>query len=367
MLTAAVALPPAVPTPAPNRGIASPWAPADQLTRITYAELFPGVDPEVWPITRAEAMTVPAVAASRHRIVGTLSRLPMHATKDGNPWVGPTALLDQPDDGQPHVVTMRLTLDDIFFEGRAFWLVVATYADTGRPASVVHVPLADVEVDNDGVATPSDSYLEWLERVRELSPAPTPGRGGPWLLRFDGPHEGVCTFGGRAIRSAVDLDRASRHAADNPVPSVELHQTTDADMSDVEIGDLIRAWRAARRDGGVGFTNNAIELRTHGQQPEQLLIDGRNQQAVEIARLSGIPAAAIDAGIPGAALTYQNMNDRLSDLIQFGLSPYAVAVAARLSMADCLPAGVRAEFDYSELSPAPAAAPAATQDAQDSP
>jgi hypothetical protein len=344
--------------------IASPWAPSDRLTRITLNDLYPAADPELWPVTRAEASTVPSVAAARHRIVGTLSRLPMVAEKDGAAWTGPTGLLDQPDDGQPHVTTLRLTLDDLLFDGRAVWVVVKTYLDTGRPLSIVHVPLSDVDVDTDGVATLTDSFTDWLHRVRGLTAAPDPAGGGPWLIGFDGPHPGICSFGGRAIRAAVDLDRASRHAADNPVPSVELHQVTDADMSDDDVRDLIRSWRAARRDGGVGFTNAAIELRTHGQQPEQLLIDGRNQQAVEIARLAGIPAAAIDAGIPGTALTYQNLSDRLDDLVQFGLSPYAVAVTGRLSMNDVLPQGVRARFDYGELDPAPAspnaAAPAAS-------
>lgn len=344
----------------PTPDIRSPWTGPDQLDRITFEDLFPGADPELFPVSRAEAMTVPAVAASRHRIVGTLARLPVHATKDGAPWTGGTALLDQPDDGQPHVVTMTRTLDDLLFDGRAYWLVVATYAEDGRPSSVVHVPLEHVTCDADGVLGVTEPFADWLSRARGLSPVPAPGRvGAPWLLLFDGPHPGICTFGGRAIRAAVDLDRAARHAADNPVPSIELHQTTDADLDADEIRGLIASWTGARRRGGVGFTNAAIDLRTHGQQPEQLLIDGRNQQAVEVARLTGIPAASIDAGIPGAALTYQNMNDRLGDFVQFGLAQYAVAVTARLSMNDCLPAGVRAEFDYSELYPVPTAPPQA--------
>lgn len=356
--------------------VVSPWQAPDQLDQITFETLYPGVDPEAFAVTRSEAMTVPAVAACRHRIVGTLARLPMIATKGGSPYGGDTGLLDQPDASEPHVVTMTKTLDDLLFDGVAYWLV---YDDTGtvpnRPRSIVYIPAGDITFDADGVPAVSDNFTAWLHQNRTVYtlvdgtfvarsaspltlPDPNPDRPRmPWLIRFDGPHSGICSFGGRAIRSAVDLDRAARHAADNPVPSIELHQTTDADLDDVEIRDLVQSWTGARRRGGVGYTNAAIELRTHGQQPEQLLIDGRNQQAVEISRLTGIPAASIDAGIPGAALTYQNMNDRLGDFVQFGLAQYAVAITARLSMNDCLPDGARAEFDYTELYPVPVAPP----------
>src|SRR4029077_9559918 len=91
------------------------------------------------------------------------------------------------------------------------------------------------------------------------------------------------------------------------------------------------------------------EARALGQQPEQLLINGRNAQAVEIARLAGIPAASIDAAIPGTTLTYANLIDRLNDLVNFGLRGYGEALTSRLSMSDCLPAGVTAEFDYGPL------------------
>src|SRR6185312_12844789 len=87
------------------------------------------------------------------------------------------------------------------------------------------------------------------------------------------------------------------------------------------------------------------------QQPEQLLIGARNQQAVDVARLAGIPAASIDAAIPGASLTYANLVDRLRDLINLGLQPYAQAITGRLSMSDVVPRRVRVRFDYSELYP----------------
>lgn len=344
----------------PPTQIESPWADPDVLTRVTWSELFPEADPDAWPLTRAEALTVPAVAAVRHRIVGTLSRLPLVATKAGREWTDAVSLLRQPDDGEPHPATMARTLDDLLFDGGAWWLVVSAYNDaTGtagrpRPASVVTVPLDHI-AEHDGVYAPSPAFLTWLDKARGLVPLADPAAPArPWLIYFTGPHPGLLFLGRVSIRTGARIERAAGRAADNPVPAVELHQTTDSPLERADIDRLINEWSAARRgkNGGVAYTNKAIEAKMHGAADAQLLVDGRNQSAVDVARLAGVPAATIDAGIPGASLTYANLNDRVTDLVNMGLSPYAAAITSRLSMDDVTPHGVSVAFDYSTLYPA---------------
>ena len=123
-------------------------------------------------------------------------------------------------------------------------------------------------------------------------------------------------------------------------------------LQPAQIDALINRWIDARRRHGVGYTNQAVELKTHGEAPERLMIDARNQQAVEIARHAGIPASAIDASVPGTSLTYANLVDRVTDLVNFGLTPYATAITDRLSLNDCLPVGIVALHDYTSLYPA---------------
>jgi hypothetical protein len=345
----------AVPAPLPPTiGLASPFSDPGILSRITLDSLFPGLDPEAWPLTRDQAMTVPAVAAAYSRIVGTLSRLPLVPLDSaGRSWSGPAGLLTQPDPGMPHTTTMRDTLSDVLFHGVGYWGVTATYQTDSRPLDAVYVPVGEVDTDDAGRQTVSAGYLDWLNRARGLAVL----MGGAHLLRFDGPIPGgLLGIGQPTLRTAARFERAVLTAADNPVPSVELHQTTDDSLSDPEILAMIRQWEDARRGHGVGYTNAAIELKTHGQQPEQLLISGRNQQAVDVARLAGIPAASIDAAIPGASLTYANLVDRLRDLINLGLQNYAAPFCARLSMDDVTPHGVSVAFDYDELFP-PTSAP----------
>lgn len=338
--------------------VESPWADPDILQRVTWSGLFPDAAESQWaPMTRADAMAVPAVAAARHRIVGTLSRLPLVAVNGdgaGSGWDRALGLIKQPDDAEPQAATMTRTYDDLLFDGDAWWLVVGAYSDAGRirPRSVVQV--ANCHMDR-STNSPNPQFMEWLETSRGLKALTHPEHPGrPWLIYFVGPHPGLLTFGRTSIRAASHMERAAGHAADNPVPSVELHQTNDAPMTQGQIDALIGSWAKARRgeNGGVAYTNSAIEAKMHGAIEAQLLVDGRNQAAVDVARLAGIPASSIDAGIPGTAITYANLTDRVTDLVNMGLQNYAVSVTGRLSLDDIVPHGVKVKLDYSELFPA---------------
>uniref|UniRef100_UPI0013CF363E phage portal protein n=1 Tax=Pseudomonas viridiflava TaxID=33069 RepID=UPI0013CF363E len=92
---------------------------------------------------------------------------------------------------------------------------------------------------------------------------------------------------------------------------------------------------AARRgeNGGVGYTNSAIEVKEHGAINEHLLVEGRNAAAVEIARIAGIPAVLLDAGAEGkSSMSYDNAQGRNAELVDYGLRPLMAAIAGRLSL-----------------------------------
>jgi hypothetical protein len=99
----------------------------------------------------------------------------------------------------------------------------------------------------------------------------------------------------------------------------------------------------------VLWTNNAVELKTHTASAENLLIQGRNAAAVDIARMAGLPAAIIDAVPPGASDTYQNVQAKLREARDIGLDSYAASLTARLSLDDVLPRGVWCEFEWDPL------------------
>jgi phage portal protein BeeE len=64
------------------------------------------------------------------------------------------------------------------------------------------------------------------------------------------------------------------------------------------------------------------------------MVEARQHQAVEIARVFGVRAALLDAGSPSGSMTYASLTDARRDLVDFTLAPYADAFAGRMSMDD---------------------------------
>jgi hypothetical protein len=314
----------------PPVGVVSPWSTGD-LSTIVWADLL---DVDLLPMTRAEAMAVPAMARARHLIVGAVATCPLVAYRGADPL---------PDAAQPSWMyrtdgdvspwhRMAWTVDDLLFTGWSLWAV-----DRGTDG----VLLAADRVPRDRW-TFGDGGQVMIDD--------TPARRADVLL-IPGPHEGVLTFASRTLRQASKLERAAARHASNPVPSVELRQTQDVPLSDDERDKLVTSWVAARgsESGAVGFTSYGIEAHPLGQVPEQLLVEGRNAAAVDVARHTSMPAAMLDATTAGASLTYETTQGRSGQFLDYGVRLYVDAVAARLSMDDVLPRGQRAVLDTSAL------------------
>lgn len=324
------ALPPIVPEGTTD--VVSPWAPSDYLGTVEWSEDLPSLD--ALPLSRHSAMQIAALARSRNVITGAIARFPIVAMRGTNPLGDQPLLTSQPEVGRPRSVTMTWLVDALFFYGRA-WTIAAERDSAGRPSRLQWVPEWFAEVDAYGQLTAA-----FGKPVQAAD-----------VVRFDGPHEGVLNFGSAVLREAQDVEASARNASANPVPSIELHQTGGEPLTTTEIDALTSRWERARRrkGGGVAYTNESIETRVHGQAAEQLLIDGRNIAALNIARISGLPAWAVDAVVSGSSLTYSNTPSRSRELIDYGLSPYLNAIESRLSMDDLLPRGTWARFDTSDL------------------
>lgn len=314
--------------------LASPFSDYDS-TPLISAKLDHLIPP--WAngrIDRAAAMTLPAVAKGRNLVCGTISRCPLIAMNGTERVDAAPAWCSQPEPERPRSQTINWTLDALLFYGRAFWLVRDRYA-TGYPRYFRFLPEADIETDEYG---------------RLVTAYGQPVKEGDYI-RFDSPNDALLISGARHIRAALALEQAAARAALNPVPSVELHQTKGADLTQEEIDALVDAWAKARNgsNGGVAYTSQGIEVNTHGQPAEQLMIEARAAVNVDTARALGLPAWALDAPIAGASMTYSNSWSRARELIDFGLSPYMAAITDRLSMDDVLSAGRWAMFDTTAL------------------
>lgn len=301
---------------------ANPWAVADALASITWPEI------SAYTMTRALAMTVPAVARGRNLIASTLAGAPINA------WSGTTQestpqLFAQPDPDLPRAVTIAWTVDDLIFHGVAYWLVMGRDI-LGYPIAARRVDPMLVDVDGDGI----------IERINGevVNPAD--------VIVIPGLHEGILLYGARELRTAYSLSDAARRFANVPLPALELHDLSEDGLDAEGRAALVNDWTRAREASGVGYTNKSLEIRDHGWNSRDLqLVEARAYAAAEVARIMGIPAAMVDAVQSGASVTYNNLQDTRRDFTDFCLSTYTTAIEQRLSMNDVSGPTTVAVFD----------------------
>lgn len=341
----------------PTAGVLSPWADDSFLERVVVPDIWPDAVPR--PMTRGEAMQVPAVSRARHLICATVAKLPVLTL------TGATPTPDQPywcagTDGQLGWLTedqckryallpqspfqrMLSTADDLLFYGWSLWLVTRPYRDGERPHSMVRVPYGLWNVNGDGDIIDQDGHP---------FAAGTDSGGDEILadvLLIEGPHEGVLTFGASSIRAASTLEATAAEVARTPF-RLGVHQTTDATLTREERREVVNNVRSAlAENNGILFTNAALELTEYRLDSSELLVGGRQAAALDVARHMNIPGAMIDAEPTGSTLTYSNPESRNQQWLDYGLSSYTDAIAAALSMDPVVPAGQRTAFDTSSL------------------
>ncbi|MFV0409691.1 MAG: phage portal protein [Paracoccus sp. (in: a-proteobacteria)] len=284
-------------------------------------------------VSRREAVQVPAVKRSRDLIAGTLGTLPL-VTVDKNLETR-ASWLDQPERNVPRSVTMTRLVEDLLYDGIAWWYVTGFGWDS-FPATVVRLDPRTVDVQNNGkVRVTGDGHRgiadEW----------PADGQ----LIRFDSPNDPLLVAGARAIRQCLLLDAAAARHADGAPP---LDYFTPAEGIDPggaeEITAILDAWQTARRTRSTGYVPAALKYNLGGWNPEQLqLADQRQHAVLEIARVAGVDPEEL--GVSTTSRTYANQFERRKQFIDFTLGGYRAAIEDRLSMNDVTPRGSRVRFD----------------------
>lgn len=290
-----------------------------------------------WPdaqptmVSRDQAMTVPAMARCRDLICGIIGGLPLESWDRGGLRRPTPVLLGQPDPDCPRSVTMAWTVDDLLFHGIAWWLILERDAE-GFPTQARRID-PGVTVDDQGVTAMTLEYGQVQARD---------------LIRFEAHHDGILNRGGRTLTAAISLEQAATNYALSPFPGMALRSSDGTYLDDDEIEALLLSWEEKRRKRSTAFLQ-ATEVQTFGFSARELqLVEARQYQALEIARLVGVPAWYVNAEM-GASLTYQNVTQVRKDLIDFALGPYLDAIAARLSMVDVTNRATRVVFGLAEF------------------
>jgi hypothetical protein len=353
--------------------LGSPWAPVNALESIVIDDVFgPLTTPR--PLTRAQAMRIPAVARARHIVAGTIARVDLRAYRgddvDPLPRATEPSWLAATDGPLSPLHRMLWTVDDLFFSGWSLWQVTARAAATSGafPLRMQRVPMGSwqLEPDTGRVLTYQPDALRggWT-----LQPAPARS-----VVLIPGPHEGLLAEGEYTLRHARDLQRSAHNAARFPSAYLGLEQTSGTplkrhsdDASEVTVDTILADWRNARTNpegGGVAWLGG-VKAHEIGSFDTHLLESGRNAAAVDVARHASIPADLLDATVTESSLKYSTSRDNDRRAIDYGLGLYMGAISARLTQDDVTPHGQRVAFDLERwlegAAPAPgqpAAAPA---------
>lgn len=326
----------------------SPWAPTNSLASVIVPDLF---GTEHRPMTRAEAMRVPAVARARHIVCGTIARIELGDYRgdtrltgsDEASWIGAT------DGAVSPLHRMLWTVDDHLFYGWSLWRVTARALPSSGafPLRMERVPMGEWTLEE---GTRRVLLLEYsLERGWQWQPAPARD-----VVLIPGPHEGLLADGATTVRHAADLQRSAHNSARFPSAYLGLRQTSGTplkrrsdDPTEVTVETILTDWRGARQNpegGGVAWLGG-VEAQEIGTFDAHLLESGRNAAAVDVARHASIPADLIDATVTESSLHYSTSRDNDRRFIDYGLGFYMSSITARLSQDDVHPRGRHVAFD----------------------
>lgn len=328
------------------RPLVSPWADSSHLApALVIDDVFKG---KVEPVTRAEAMSVPAIARARHLVCDVLARQPFKAHNTAGVMAEQPGWLYRSKYFPPRL-RMLWTLDDCIFYGWSLWVL-----DRGAP-------------DSSGRRAVLDAYrvapASWRIQDGRVVIAKGGADGRDWVvpegeyLLILGPSEGLLTLGADTIRGAKSLERMWMSRVRNPQPIVELRYEGEYDEpTEDEMRQTRRTYIEAREDpdGVVMVTKPGLTVVPHGDKGLELFTEGRNAVALDVARFFNMPASMIDASqVNGSSVDYENNALGRSSYYDLTLRTWVLPIEEALSQDDVLPAGQYVQADLSALTTTP--------------
>lgn len=287
-------------------------------------------------VTRAEAMTVPAVARCRG-IFTTIASLPMHVRDSQGKKVNAPRVINQPDPRIAGAVFWAWIIDDLFFYPYAYARVLERYADTGKIKAMERIAYERVTVLLNKLGTEIEAY-----RVDGFPINPAD------LVVFTGVDEGFLARAGNTVQAAIALERAAKDYAENPNPQMLL-TPNGLSLPKDKTANLLDQFKARRKKSqSIAFVNADLKLEKFGFDPKAIqLNEARNYVALEICRQGNLPAYFADA--QQSTFTYSNALDKRRDLVDFAFRSIMSVIEQRMSFQDFISLGQETKFDLDDF------------------
>jgi len=304
----------------------------------------------VGSVTRDIAMQIPAMRKAHHTIVGIPSTFQLAG------WQGEVKLpaddrrcawLRQPDPKRTLQTLLARTFSDGLWEDRAVWRVRQDIAGSATRFERVHPNRVQT------IAAPNDpdTVDAWIIDGDVVSDQ---AMSRDYLVFDFAGLGGLRRIGLPLLELYADLQAAAGNYARAPHPKAIL-KNHGAKLDEDEIDAVLDDWNSARSLGSIGYLDDDMDyvVTEGGWSPRDLqLVESREHSALEVARIVGLPARALDAK-GGDPLTYGNIIEWRRDLLE-AIRPWLTVVEQHLSMDDrgsvprgrVLPLGVTARFDF---------------------
>lgn len=322
-------------------GIASPWAEPSTLNRVVLSDIFGAELADQFPLSRAEAIAIPAVSKARNLLIAVIAPLPLIALDKNGPLTVQPSWLYRTDSLVTPYERMAWTVDDLVFNGFSLWSV--TRGAESQITTAEYVPFDSWRIDKgrvliDDKAVPNDS-----------------------VILFNSPFGGLLAVASRTLRAARDIEATRAARVRNPSPTTVISTTGDEQLEDAEVADLLAQWNLARRavDGAVGYLPPGLKFEQFGEAKPELFLDASNSLTTAIGQHLNIPSYMLDAAIE-ANFTYSTAEGDRDRFYAESLPFWTDPITARLSQDDVVPRGSRVRFDHSEQTasaPTPTGAP----------
>jgi phage head maturation protease len=302
-------------------------------------------------VDRSSALSVAAVVRARNELCSTAT-LPLRLYKGLD--VQDHPLFRQIDPETPNVVTLAQTIEDLIFDGIAWWQIIAQDFD-GYPVAARFVSGNRVALD-----PPTSGRAQQTRPSGDPVPVAPDGRyvyldgkqfPAALMIRFDSPNPGLLRTCGRAIRISLKFDSLSEGYADNPRPLEEFKPSSDPNSGDFtqdEVDAFLAEYATMRRLGAPAWIPGEVE-RSDVSQPspaELQLAELKKAVLLDIANATGLDPE--DLGVSTTSRTYFNAQDRRISKINEGRRPIMSAITDRLNMGDVTRRGYSVKFDLTE-------------------
>jgi hypothetical protein len=331
----------------------SPYTPAPQWPQFVIDDVI-GEELQNLPLSRSQAIAIPAVSKARNLLVSTIAKFPLRAIRvDGetgaetdvttdHSWLyrtrGPVSPYER----------MAWTVDDLVFHGVSLWLL-----DRGSPAGEDRRrPILNAEWCPTAAWTlgpDEDGNLAVLVNGVPIAD--------DRYMLINSPFEGLLNVGMRTLRGARDVEDAWVGRARNPIPMIVLTVADGANVSEAELKVLVDTWAAARTkpNGAIGALPEGVTIEVFGELKPELFVEGRNSIRTDVGSFVNVRVAMLDGTSGIDSLTYTTKDGERNSFYEFDVPFYTDPIAARMSLDDIVPRGTRIRFDMYEAFNLPAA------------